>query len=204
MKYLSKRNWRLKWLAAGLGLACAAGALQANEPKKAISQYVRERWGSDQGLPSGPVYAIAQTTDGYLWIGTDKGLVRFDGLNFDLLQRSNATSAPIGPVLGLTMDSEGNLWVRLQNAGLLRYHGGKFEDASAAFEQPEFAVTAMCPGKDGEAMFAGLKNGIVRSTAGGFLKLASMPPMPNFLVISMAEMADGRIFWERATRGCSN
>ena len=194
MKCLRKRNWQLKWLAAGFGLACVAGALQANEPKKAISQYVRERWGSDQGLPSGHVYAIAQTSDGYLWIGMDKGLVRFDGLKFGLLQRLNGTSAPIGPVLGLTADSEGNLWVRLQGARLLRYNGGKFEDASTAFEQPEVAVTAMCPGKDGEVMFSGLKNGIVRSTADGFLKLASTPPMPNFLVISMAEMADGRIY----------
>ena len=100
-----------------------------------MSQYGRERWGIDRGFPSGAVYAITQTLDGYLWIGTEKGLVRFDGLNFHLFQKSNAATGPVGPVLGLTADSESNFWITLQ-AGLLRYHEGKFEDASTYFEQP--------------------------------------------------------------------
>jgi signal transduction histidine kinase/ligand-binding sensor domain-containing protein len=190
---LSGRSRLSKWLAAGLGLACAAYAVHAKEPKKAMSQYGRERWGIDRGFPSGAVYAITQTPDGYLWIGTEKGLVRFDGLNFHLFQKSNTATGPVGPVLGLSVDSEDNLWITLQ-AGLLRYHEGKFEDASAYFKWPETTVTAMCRGKDGEAIFAALHNGIVRSGAGGPLTLASMPAMPNFLVLSIAEMADGRIF----------
>ncbi len=157
-----------------------------------MSQYERERWGIDRGFPSGAVYAITQTTDGYLWIGTEKGLVRFDGLNFHLFQKSNTATGPIGPVLGLTADSENNLWIT-QQAGLLRYHEGKFEDASTYFERHETTVTAMCRGKDGQAIFAGLHSGFVRSGAGRFLTLASMPAMPNFLVLSMAEMPDGRI-----------
>jgi signal transduction histidine kinase/ligand-binding sensor domain-containing protein len=189
---LSGRRRLSKWLAAGLGLACAACALHAKEPKKAMSQYGRERWGIDRGFPSGAVYAIAQTPDGYLWIGTEKGLVRFDGLNFHLFQKLNTATGPVGPVLGLTSDSEDNLWMTLQ-AGLLRYHEGRFEDAWTYFGRPETTVTAMCRGKDGEAIFAALHNGIVRSGAGGLLTLASMPAMPNFLVLSIAEMADGRI-----------
>ncbi len=158
-----------------------------------MSQYVRERWGSDRGYPSGPVYAITQTADGYLWIGTAKGLVRFDGLNFRLFQQSNTTARVIGPVLGLTTDSDGNLWVRTQGAGLLRYHDGKFEDLSNGFEQAEVAVTAMCRRKDGEALFSGVINGVVRYSAGKFLKVAATPSIPNFLLISMAEMSDGRV-----------
>jgi signal transduction histidine kinase/ligand-binding sensor domain-containing protein len=158
-----------------------------------MSQYVREHWGTERGFPSGPVYAIAQTADGYLWIGTERGLVRFDGLSFRLFQQSNSAAGPIGPVLGLVTDSEGNLWVRQQGARLLRYKDGKFEDLSNDFERPEVAVTAMCRGKDGQILFTGLTNGTVRYTAGRFLKLAAMPTMPNFLVISMAEMPDGQI-----------
>jgi signal transduction histidine kinase/ligand-binding sensor domain-containing protein len=192
LEMLRERGWLLKWLAAALGLACAAGPLYARGPEKAMSQYVRERWGSERGFPSGPVYAIAQTADGYLWIGTAEGLVRFDGLNFQLFSRAN-TAGPAGAVLGLTADSENNLWVRLQGAHLLRYHDGKFDDASSGFERPEVAVTAMGKGKDGTAIFAGLRNGTFRYTAGRFLKFAPMPSLPNFLVISVAEMTDGRI-----------
>src|SRR5271166_5929936 len=118
---LSGRGRLSKWLAAGLGLACAACVLHAKEPKKAMSQYGRERWGTDRGFPSGAVYAITQTPDGYLWIGTEKGLVRFDGLNFHLFQKSTPSSMAIGPVLGLAADSDGNLWLRLQSTKVLRY-----------------------------------------------------------------------------------
>jgi signal transduction histidine kinase/ligand-binding sensor domain-containing protein len=183
----------MKWLAAGLCLACVSGVAEAKEPRKAMSQYVRERWGGDKGFPSGPVYAITQTADGYLWIGTAKGLIRFDGLNFHLFQQSNGATVPGGPVLGLIADSEGNLWVRQQGAGLLRYRDGRFEDLSNSLDKPEAAITAMSRGKDGQALFAGLVNGTVRFAAGKFSKLASKPPMPDFLVISMAEMPDGRI-----------
>ena len=58
----------------------------AIDPSRAMSQYVRDRWGPEQGFPRGPVYAITQSADGYLWIGTEAGLVRFDGLNFRLIR----------------------------------------------------------------------------------------------------------------------
>ncbi len=188
-----KRDWPLKWLLVGLGFVCAVDGAEAREPGKAMSQYVHEHWGRERGFPSGPVYAITQSADGYLWIGTERGLVRFDGLNFRLFQQSNTSVGPIGPVLGLMVDSEGNLWVRQQGAGLLRYHNGKFEDLSSGFARREVAVTAMCRGNEGQAVFSGIINGTVRYAAGKFLKLASTPAMPNFLVISMAEMPDGRI-----------
>jgi ligand-binding sensor domain-containing protein/signal transduction histidine kinase len=175
-------------------LVCVAATAQARETGKAMSQYVREHWGSERGFPSGSVYAITQTADGYLWIGTEKGLVRFDGLNFHLFQQSTTTTGAMGPVMGLTADAEGNLWVRLQGAGLLRYNGGKFEDVSSSLGLPEVAVTAMCCGEDGEALFWGLRNGTFRYGAVKFLKLASMPKGLNLLVISMAEMPDGKIW----------
>ena len=193
LEVLGQRRWRLRWLAAGLSLACVAVALQAKEPNKAMTQFVREQWGSDRGFPSGPVYAITQTNDGYLWIGTAKGLVRFDGLNFHLFQPSNNAGVPSGPVLGLLADAEGNLWIREQGAVLLRYHDGKFEDLSTGFVRPEVAVTAMARGEDGQALFAGVLNGIFQYAAGRFRKLASAPEKPNFLVISMVELTNGRI-----------
>jgi hypothetical protein len=57
------------------------------------------------------------------WIGTDKGLVRFDGLNFRLIQPSSSALFPGGPVLELATDGNEDLWVRLRGGGLLRYQG---------------------------------------------------------------------------------
>src|SRR5260370_14220679 len=117
---MSERRRLVKWMAAGVSLACASGVGDAKEPRKAMSQYVRERWESDRGFPSGPVYAITQTADGYLWIGTATGLIRFDGLNFHLFQPSSGGTVSRGLVLVLVADSEGNLLVTHQSSELLR------------------------------------------------------------------------------------
>lgn len=184
------RTWPLKCLLVVLSLGCVANIAGAKEPTKGISAYVRERWGSDKGFPSATVYAIAQSSDGYLWIGTAKGLVRFDGWDFKLFQRIDAMSSPMGPVLGLMADSENNLWVRLEGQGLLRYHNGQFEDVSLAFEQSGLRVSAMCRGKDGEILFSGFANGIFRYQEGKFVRLAPRV-MPGFLAVSIGETQDG-------------
>src|SRR6185295_16894599 len=132
-----------RWLLAGLAAACLIIAARAGEPDRAMSQYIRERWGTERGFAGGPVYAITQTADGYLWIGTEKGLVRFDGLNFRLMQHANTPALPDGPILGLTADAEGNLWIRLRGPNVLRYRDGKFENVLRDIEPGEAGITAM-------------------------------------------------------------
>src|ERR1035438_9899166 len=77
------RRTAMRWLMAGLAAwLCLFRAAYGMDPNRAMSQYVHDRWGAEQGFPTGPVYAITQTADGYLWIGTGAGLVRFDGWGF--------------------------------------------------------------------------------------------------------------------------
>ena len=59
---------------------------------KGLTAFAREAWQSDQGLPGGSINALAQTRDGYLWIGTDDGLVRFDGVRFVVFDRRNTAA----------------------------------------------------------------------------------------------------------------
>ena len=91
------RNWCAA-VFAGVWLAHSALAL---DPTRAFSQYVHDYWDSDNGFPGGAVYAICQTQDGYLWIGTERGLVRFDGFQFKLIQ----IPIPNAPLLGQSVAS---------------------------------------------------------------------------------------------------
>src|SRR5262249_8323902 len=168
----AEHRWAFRWLLAGLAATYLVQAAIALEPNQPLSQYTRDQWGPKQGFPGGIVYAISQTADGYLWIGAQKGLVRFDGLNFRLINNENSTAFPAGPVLGLTVDSAGNLWVRLQGAGMLRYRNGKFEDVLSMFEERENGITAMCRGINGEVLLSGLVNGKARYSGGRFVTLA--------------------------------
>jgi ligand-binding sensor domain-containing protein/signal transduction histidine kinase len=184
----------LRELFAVLVVLCLSVACSADGTPKPLSQYLHEEWGSERGFPGGSINVIAQTPDGYLWIGTQKGLVRFDGSNFRLFSQISTNSSSITSVLGLLADAQGSLWVRQPGSTLLRYRNGKFEDFSNSFEIPEIAITRMSPSKDGKAVFATVLNGIVTYENGGFKTLARSPELPNFIVTSMAPDPDGA-YW---------
>src|SRR5215470_4447432 len=135
-------------LKALVGLALVLSALSASalDPNRLLSQYTRDSWGTENGLPGAAVTSIAQTTDGYLWIGTDKGLARFDGLNFRRFEQAGPDSYEIGPVRALLADGQGNLWILLQNTKLFRYRDGIFDLVRG---EAENGVTAIALGPAG-------------------------------------------------------
>jgi ligand-binding sensor domain-containing protein len=71
--------WKILLGAVAIFLSLPAHAI---DPNRTIAQYLQDRWSGARGFPGGAVTALAQTRDGYLWIGTDKGLSRFDGSSF--------------------------------------------------------------------------------------------------------------------------
>ncbi|MGP0076584.1 MAG: two-component regulator propeller domain-containing protein [Bryobacteraceae bacterium] len=106
----------------------ALGALiqpaSALDPRRALTQYTRTVWTQEHGLPQDTVRAIAQTKDGYLWLGTDEGLAQFDGYDFVVFNKENG-ALPSNSVGALWAAKDGSLWVGTLG-GLTRYHNGKF------------------------------------------------------------------------------
>ena len=166
--------------------------LQALDPRTSLNQYLHTNWGTEQGFVWGPVYAFAQTDDGYLWIGTEKGLVRFDGSTFQVFNHENSPSFTVNAVLGLATDAEGSLWIRLRSPVLLRYRGGNFDVPSPNQVLPEEASTAMLRTARGDLLVAH-SNRILKYANGGF-STAAANDRENLLVISMAESPD-RTLW---------
>jgi ligand-binding sensor domain-containing protein len=141
---------------------------------KAVSQYVRYFWGADKGFPVGTVSAFAQTADGYLWMGTDKGLIRFDGLAFQRFEQASPFSFQIGPVRKLMTGIYGNLWVLLQSTKLVRYKDGKFEPIRG---EAENGITAIGQDTRGKVLFSSLAIGTLIYEPGRF---ATLLPAPAF------------------------
>ncbi len=185
---------RFRLLLLGLIVLCCVSTAQALDPNRAMSAYVRDRWSVEQGFPGGPVYAMTQTGDGYLWIGAEKGLVRFDGLSFRLFNHTNSTALLAGPILDLMTDADGNLWIRPQSRNLLRYRNGTFQDMMPDLDRAHLGVTTMCRGPAGEALFAVSETGIFLYSNGQFEKLISTAERPNLMVISMAKTGDGKVW----------
>jgi len=179
---------------AALALICFAHSAYPIDPNRMLSQYIRDHWGVEQGFTGGSVTSFAQTTDGYLWIGTEKGLVRFDGLTFRLFEQASPTTLPIGAVQGLMADAQGNLWILLQSTKILRYHDGKFELGS---EEAEFGITSLGRRGDGTVLFSSLPLGVLTYRAGRFEILTSPPDRasPEGLATTETDNRNTRLSW---------
>lgn len=113
-------------LAIALCLAAPA-VTHASDLNGLLSGYALTSWHDDAGRPLGPVYAIEQDRAGYLWIGTDAGLLRFDGWRFTPWDRLSSTPVPAAPVRAVQIAKDGRLLVGFANrAGVGEMRGSQF------------------------------------------------------------------------------
>ena len=174
-----------RWIHIAIVLAGLFTDARALDPNRLPSQYVREQWTTETRFPGGGVNGIAQTADGYLWIGTDRGLMRFDGFNFRPVSFASIATASNVPILQLLTDAGGKLWVRPQGADLVRQKDGKFESVRYG----PGVITALA--KDNhDGVLVSDTQGTFRFMEDHVQKLG--PDSPP--VISLAETADGKIW----------
>ena len=106
----------------------------------------------EEGLPDGEITAVSQTPDGYLWIGTPKGLARFDGTRFRVYLPKNTPELSDARIANLLTDHAGRLWIGTADGTMLRWTAGKFDYASkptAALPLPSRERAAQDWRKDG-------------------------------------------------------
>src|ERR1044071_2686420 len=101
------------------------GTAYALDSPRDLSQFGHEVWLTENGLPQNTVHAIAQTSDGYIWIGTEEGLARFDGVKFTVFDKQNTPEIKSNYIRSLLADRQGALWIGTAQ-GLLRMLNGKF------------------------------------------------------------------------------
>ena len=175
-----------RWILIRIVLAGLVTDARALDPNRLPSQYARELWTTEPRFPGGVVNGIAQTADGYLWIGTDRGLIRFDGFNFRPVSFASIAAASNVPILQLLTDAGGKLWVRPQGGYLVRQKDGKFESVSYG----QGAITTLSKDNHDGVLVSDIEQGTFRFMADHVQKLGpSSPP-----VISMAETADGKVW----------
>ena len=110
--------------------------LLAVDPSKPLSQYIHDRWQVEDGLPDNFIYSIAKTAEGYLWIGTGRGLVRFDGVRFQLLAEIGSPGRS-EVVYDLHVGPSGHLWIGTSIGKLYRWDGKRLRSiAEVPREKP--------------------------------------------------------------------
>jgi len=144
-------------------LLVTASAAFALEPNTPLANYGRQGWATENGLPQNTVQALAQTQDGFLWLGTEVGLVRFDGNGFAVFDQHSRPALPGADVQCLLATKGGSLWVGTSD-GLVRMRDGAVTT---------FTATTGLPGNDVRSLAedAGA-NGVIVRTNGGIAHIS--------------------------------
>src|ERR1700676_4103489 len=133
-------------LLAALSLPQTAFAL---DPNRRLTQYVHRIWQSQQGLPQGAILQVFQTRDGYLWLATQTGLVRFDGVRFQQAE-DIIPGAPANLwIRAALQDQRGSLWLGTSESGIFRLGPDGVNQYTTAQGLPSNAIQCLAPGRDG-------------------------------------------------------
>src|ERR1700733_6466844 len=131
----------------------------ALDPNQPLAQLYHTSWSEKEGL-NGAVAALAQTKDGYLWVGTADGLYRFDGLRFERY-KSDVGSIPPGTVRSLTAVADGGLWIGYQLGGVTHLKDGIATNYSESDGLPISMVRSIVQDQDG-TVWAAIVGGFAR------------------------------------------
>ena len=89
------------------------------------AQYRFDHWTTDDGLPQNSVYSIVQMPDGYIWLTTFDGLVRFDGVCFTMFNKGNSPNLPNNRLRKMLADGD-DLWILTDENNPVRFRDGEF------------------------------------------------------------------------------
>jgi ligand-binding sensor domain-containing protein/signal transduction histidine kinase len=131
----------------------------ALDPALQPSQYVLDTWQTADGLPENSALAIARTPDGYLWIGTEEGLVRFDGVRFTVFDHSNEPAIPSNSIYVLHVDRSGKLLIGTRD-GMAVLEKGQFKPYAVAAGLDHVGILTILDDKAGR-LWAGTRKGLV-------------------------------------------
>lgn len=191
MKTVQARVLRLLVLLGG-ALAVVA-PIYALDPSLALTQYIHRIWQVTQGLPQAAIYSIWQTHEGYLWLGTQTGLVRFDGVRFTTFDNPNVPALKNAWVGNLLEDQQHNLWIGTNDVGLFRLRDGVVKRFSFADGLPSDSVHCLVPGRTGD-LWVCTSQGLARITGEKIVAYGPAQGLPTDTILAAAQTHDGTLW----------
>ncbi|MBI4877739.1 MAG: response regulator [Acidobacteria bacterium] len=179
------------WLVVTLGSVCSLPAL---DPARPITHYRHDVWQEEQGLPQYTVNTVYQSRDGYLWLGSYHGLIRFDGVGFQVSDRRNTPAIQGDRTWEMCEDPAGTLWIGT-SAGLTTRRNGEFAHVPLRPALPNDVVKSLHCAANGD-LWIGTAGGVARLRNG----LAEFVALPGDYVRQVRPARDGGL-WVAANSG---
>lgn len=118
------------------------------------AEYQIKSWTTGDGLPQNTVHSIVQTEDGYLWMTTLDGVVRYDGVRFTVFNKNNSAGIVSNRFTKIIEDKQGDLWVGTEESGVTRYHDGEFQTYAVSVNVQTKPIWNMSLDPDGKLVVA--------------------------------------------------
>jgi PAS domain S-box-containing protein len=167
-----------------------------------LTQYGHDAWNEERGLPQSSVSSIVQTPDGYLWLGTQEGLARFDGVKFDVYDKSKTSAMRSNFVSCLLVARDSTLWFGTKGGGFNSYKNGVFKNFSTNDTLPGGSVVSLLQTKDGAIWIGTMGDGLIRYKENQFRKFTREDGLIYLSIFGLCEDRDGTV-WVGAPRGLS-
>jgi len=180
-----------------LALILCPGAwftLKALDPGKSLTQYSVRMWNKEGGLPSNSVFAIQQTQDGYLWFGTQEGLVRFDGIDFQLYTTKNIPQLKDNVIRALYEDRQGTLWIGTTSRGLTCCKQGEFTTYPVTKYRSLYKISAINEDRGSNLWIGSFTEGLTCLSKGKFTTYTTKQGLPHDQVRFISKDARGDIW----------
>ena len=177
-------------VAAALLLLASTRAL-ALDPNRSLNEFGHQAWLTENGLPQNTVQAIVQTHDGYLWVGTQEGLARFDGLNFTVFDKENTPAFKSNDIRFLHEDKQGRLWIST-SYGLVCRHNGQFTSFTVNEGLPDNSIGPLAEDTSGN-VWIGTAAGLARFANGSFKTFTTEHGLASNVIQTLCARANGII-----------
>ena len=180
------------WILCLLLLLLAGVPALALDPTRDLSQFNASVWLTENGLPQNTVHSITQAKDGYVWIATEEGLARFDGIKFTVFDKQNTPELKSNDIRALLEDRRGVLWIGTTD-GLVRLQDSKFTAFTTRDGLPSNVIDAVCEGNN-DSLWVVTAAGIVRFGDGVFTPSAAGAEFPKAGVKALFEDREGALW----------
>jgi len=178
---------------APLLLAVSVGGAAIPDPPLPAQAPIIRSWGTEAGLPQNSVNAVVQTGDGYLWLGTQDGLARFDGMRFKPFSLKDGL--PSVSISSLLVDHEGTLWIGTSGSGLCRLKQGRIEIISGSDNQPG-SDTIKCLAEDATGrLWVGTDGGLRYCENGKLMGNSAFGSLRRAPIACLLRSRDGTTLW---------
>ena len=192
-------NARVCFGLLGLTLLGSANARPAGVgTRPATPNYGIDFWREAEGLPQSRFRAIVQTRDGYIWLGTDNGVVRFNGASFTAFTVETG-SLKDNEVWALQEDNEGALWIGTYGGGLTRLKDGAFKTFTTADGLPDDVVTHIDKDSAGN-LWISTPGALCRYSHGVFVNFTKSDGLPGNNVGAICARSPDAVFAATASR----